>query len=110
MTHICVSREHPLTVAGNDLSPDFFSASSYQITYLEVAACRLSAWPKQFAARMPKLEVLNINYNYLEDLRGLDGMKALRKVMVVGNRLQADARALCHGLKGLEKVEEIDLR
>jgi Leucine-rich repeat (LRR) protein len=55
---------------------------------------------------MPSLEVLNVNYNFLEDLAGLKGMRSLRKVSVVGNRLEGGDR----GLKGLESLEEVDLR
>lgn len=89
------------------MSPDFFSSGQLnQLTYLEMAACRLSAWPKSIAAQMSSLEVLNVNYNFLEDLAGLKGMRNLRKVSVVGNRLEGGDR----GLKGLESLEEVDLR
>lgn len=71
-----------------------------------MAACRLSTWPANMSRNMPGLEVLNVNYNFFEDLDGLKGMKTLRKVSVVGNRLgEGDV-----SLIGLDKLEEVDLR
>ena len=55
------------------------------------------------------LEVLNVNYNFLETLQGLRGAVALRKVMMVGNRLVEDADDVAEHLAGL-RVEELDLR
>lgn len=59
--------------------------------------------------QMSALEVLNVNYNFLEDLAGLRGMRSLRKISVVGNRLGHSVEA-GFGLKGLEQLEEVDLR
>lgn len=55
---------------------------------------------------MPGLEVLNVNYNFFEDLDGLKRMRTLRKVSVVGNRLGEGEVSLI----GLDKLEEVDLR
>jgi Leucine-rich repeat (LRR) protein len=78
-----------------------------QLRYLEMAACRFSALPD--LASMPALEVLNVNYNFLETLQGLKGAKALRKVMMVGNRLVEGPDEVAEHLAGL-RVEELDLR
>lgn len=75
-----------------------------------MAACRLTAWPKNMAAQMSALEVLNANYNFLEDLSGLKGLRSLRKVSLVGNRLGDSAEVGPGTLKGLEQLEEVDLR
>lgn len=72
-----------------------------------MAACRLPAWPKNMAVQMPSLEVLNVNYNFMEDLTGLKGMRKLRKISVVGNRLGDVGSG---GLRGLDQLEEVDLR
>ena len=78
-----------------------------QLRYLEMAACRFSTWPD--LGHMPILEVLNVNYNFLETLEGLKGARALRKVMIVGNRLCEGPAEVVQCLDGL-KVEELDLR
>ena len=100
-----------LTVIGNDLSSNFFSALTLSsLEYLEAAACKMSSWPSRFSEIAPHLKVLNLNYNYLEHLDGVHGMTGLRKVMVVGNRLGGGDKAVLRGLKGLHGLEEIDLR
>ena len=58
---------------------------------------------------MPLLEVLNLNYNFLETLGGLKGAKTLRKVMIVGNRLCETTPDAAKSLAGL-RIEELDLR
>ncbi|WVQ97321.1 hypothetical protein IAU59_004432 [Kwoniella sp. CBS 9459] len=111
-----------LYLSGNALSEDFFpSKPLYALVYLEAAACRLSAWPagSAFATNMPNLKVLNVNYNHLPNLDGVRGLKGLRKLTLVGGRLGSDAdvergvshgRGVLEGLKGLESLEEVDLR
>lgn len=78
-----------------------------QLRYLEMAACRFSSWPN--LKSMPLLEVLNVNYNFLETLQGLIGAEALRKVMIVGNRLCEGVEEMAGCMEGL-RVEELDLR
>ena len=97
---------------GNPLVEDFFPSDPLpQLTYLEVAACSMTAWPTGLSRRMPNLEILNINYNYFYDLNGLVGLTALRKLSVVGSKLGEGGRGgVMTGLKGLLRLEEIDLR
>ncbi|WWD17902.1 hypothetical protein CI109_102347 [Kwoniella shandongensis] len=104
-----------LYLSGNALSDNFFPPSPlYALVYLELAACKMSTWPKDFAKKMPNLKVLNMNYNYVKDLSGVKGLKGLRKLTVVGGRLGgeegADGRGVMEGLKGLTNLEEVDFR
>ena len=101
-----------LYLSGNPLSDSFFpSQPLYALVYIEAAACNLRALPRDMARTMPSLKVLNINYNYLENLDGLAGLKSLRKISVVGNRLGGSGgKAVMRGLKDISTLEEVDLR
>jgi Leucine-rich repeat (LRR) protein len=64
------------------------SAACYNLVYLELANCRLATLPPGLSALVPNLRALNLNYNFLEDVRGLEGLNRLRKLSVVGTRLK----------------------
>lgn len=96
-----------LYVSGNKLDADFIPLPVFSLVYLEAAACGLTSWPTDFAARVPNLHILNINYNFLSDLDGLAGLVRLRKLMAVGNRLGSQRYA--DGLHSAP-LEELDLR
>lgn len=102
----CVKR---LYVSGNRLESDFLRSPVYSLVYLEAAACNLSSWPAGLASKAPNLHILNLNYNFVDNLDGLAGLKRLRKLMVVGCRLGARGNA-ARGLDGLDALEEVDLR
>jgi hypothetical protein len=60
---------------------------------------------------MPNLKILNVNYNFLDNLDALKGLKGLRKLTVIGNRLGGSgATGVVKGVKGLIGLEEVDLR
>ncbi|EIW72482.1 hypothetical protein TREMEDRAFT_25688, partial [Tremella mesenterica DSM 1558] len=100
-----------LYISGNPLESDFFPLTPLDnLVYVEMAACKISTWPNKFARRLPNVEILNLNYNYFEDLSGLEGMRKLRKVMAVGCRLGGSVKGFARGLGGLKKLEEVDLR
>lgn len=81
------------------------------MAYLELAACKLSSWPDDFARRLPNLRHLNLNYNFIEDLSGLRGMQGLRKLSVIGGRLgSTSTREVVADLRGLGTLESVDLR
>ncbi|WWC66241.1 uncharacterized protein I206_100142 [Kwoniella pini CBS 10737] len=84
----------------------------YSLIYLEIAACKLNQWPKQFNKLLPNLKVINLNYNHLKNLDGLKELNGLRKLTIVGNRLgnDYDDKNVLKGLKGLNNLEEIDFR
>jgi hypothetical protein len=62
------------------------------------------------SAILPKLKVLNLNYNYFTSLEGLSNMVNLRKLTVVGCRLGGREKGIVKCLKGLSSLEELDLR
>jgi hypothetical protein len=101
-----------LYLSGNRLDPDFLPPNPlFNLVYLEAAACNLTSWPADLAARVPNLRILNVNYNFLPDLDGLDGLAFIRKLMAVGNRLGGGSKGgAVRGLKGLSSLEEVDLR
>ncbi|KAJ3568381.1 hypothetical protein NP233_g5760 [Leucocoprinus birnbaumii] len=81
---------HILSVphTGNPLQPSFISEPCYNMIYLEVAACRLTALPEDMGKLTPNLRVLNLNYNFLEDARPLEGLTRLEKLTIIGSRLK----------------------
>jgi Leucine-rich repeat (LRR) protein len=97
---------------GNHLSSQFFPTRPlYSLVYLEAAACSLSEWPENFALRLPNLRILNMNYNFLEDLSGLEGLQGLRKLMMIGCRLGEErSSSVMRSVRQIGTLEEIDLR
>ena len=97
---------------GNPLVEDFFPSEPLpQLNYLELAACSLTSWPTGMSARMPNVEILNVNYNYFYNLDGLKGLAGLRKLSAVGSKLgEGSQGAVMTGVKGLRQLEEVDLR
>jgi len=81
-----------------------------ELIYLEVAACSLSTWPSDVRAFAPNLEILNVNYNFLQNLDGIQDLVRLRKLSCVGAKLGEGSRGVMRGLKGLSSLEEVDLR
>ncbi|AFR93968.2 leucine repeat containing protein [Cryptococcus neoformans C23] len=106
-----------LYISGNALTEDFFPCRPlYSLVYLEAAACKMSQWPQDFAINAPHLKMLNLNYNYFTDLNGVKGLNNMRKLTLVGGRLggeearKGDGRDVMAGLRGLQNLEELDLR
>lgn len=95
---------------GNKLDSHFFPHSLPNLLYLEAAACSLSTLPSNFANCMSNLKILNLNYNFLSSLDGLGGLRKLRKLTVVGCRLGGKEKGLVQSLRGLQGLEELDLR
>ncbi|KAJ6584656.1 hypothetical protein B0H19DRAFT_1105892 [Mycena capillaripes] len=59
-----------------------------RLDFDDLANCRLATLPPGLSALAPNLRALNLNYNFLEDVRGLEGLDRLRKLSVVGARLK----------------------
>lgn len=71
----------------------------------------MSEWPEDFALRLPNLRILNMNYNFLEDLSGLEGLQGLRKLMMIGCRLGEErSSSVMRSVRQIGTLEEIDLR
>ncbi|KAL0960884.1 hypothetical protein HGRIS_005895 [Hohenbuehelia grisea] len=98
-----------LYLSGNPLAPGFLSEPCYNLVYLELAACRLTVLPTDLALRVPNLRVLNLNYNFLSDVRPLKGLSRLRKISIIGSRLK-ETRPLIRILQGMSEVEVADFR
>jgi len=94
---------------GNKLKTNFIEEACYNLVYLEVAACRLTTLPGELARLAPNLRVLNLNYNFLEDVAGLDGLTRLKKLTMIGSRLKG-TKPLIRVLQGMPDVEMLDLR
>ncbi|KAJ7933572.1 hypothetical protein B0H13DRAFT_1953098 [Mycena leptocephala] len=98
-----------LYLSGNALPVDFLASAHYNLVYLELANCRLSALPPKLAALTPNLRSLNLNYNLLEDIQGLADFSRLRKLSVVGARLK-DATEIIGVVRSLVEVDSLDFR
>jgi hypothetical protein len=77
--------------------------------YVELAACRLTALPAALANLIPNVRVLNLNYNFLEDVEALAGLSRLRKLTVIGSRLRG-TKGLIRLLQKMPDVEMLDFR
>jgi Leucine-rich repeat (LRR) protein len=94
---------------GNAIKSGFFEEHCYNLVYLELAACRLTALPEELASLAPNLRVLNLNYNFLEDVRPLEGLTRLKKLTIIGSRLKG-TKALIRLLQRTPEVEMLDFR
>lgn len=94
---------------GNPLKTDFLVDACYNLVYLELAACRLTALPEGMGKLLPNLRVLNLNYNFLEDVRELEGLKRLQKLTIIGSRLK-NSKPLIRLAGQLAEAELLDFR
>jgi hypothetical protein len=74
-----------------------------------MAACRLSRLPADFSALVPNLRVLNLNYNFFDDVKPLEGLRRLNKLTIIGSRLKG-TKGIIKVLKGCTDVEMVDFR
>ncbi|KAG6828283.1 hypothetical protein H0H92_008493 [Tricholoma furcatifolium] len=98
-----------LYLSGNPLKAGFLNEPCYNLHYLEVAACRLTALPEDMGRMVPNLRALNLNYNFLEDVSGLSGLGRLRKLSIIGSRLKS-TKGLIRLLQGMPELEMVDFR
>ncbi|KAF9235186.1 hypothetical protein BU15DRAFT_89671 [Melanogaster broomeanus] len=98
-----------LYLSGNKLKADFIEEPCYNLVYLEVAACRLTSLPSDLARLTPNLRVLNLNYNFLEEVTALDGLTRLKKLSMIGSRLKG-TKPLIRVLQRMPDVEMLDFR
>ncbi|KAF9220490.1 hypothetical protein BS17DRAFT_803983 [Gyrodon lividus] len=98
-----------LYLSGNKLKPDFIEEPCYNLVYLEVAACRITTLPCDLARLTPNLRVLNLNYNFLEEVTALDGLTRLKKLTMIGSRLKG-TKPLIRVLQRMPDAEMLDFR
>ena len=53
--------------------------------------------------------MLNLNYNFLEDVRPLEGLTRMRKLTIIGSRVKA-TRQFVRALRGMLDIEMLDFR
>ncbi|KAG6903283.1 hypothetical protein C0995_000178 [Termitomyces sp. Mi166 len=98
-----------LYLSGNPLKDGFLNEACYNLQYLEVAACRLTALPEDMGRLVPNLRALNLNYNFLEDVGALEGLTRLKKLSVIGSRLKS-TKPLIRLVQQMPEVEMVDFR
>lgn len=77
---------------------------------LELASTGLISLSADFGRKLPNLQILNLNYNALRDLRPLLGIASLRNLFVAGNRISR-LRQTATVLERLgEALVEVDVR
>jgi len=95
--------------AGNPLKGDFLKEACYNLIYLELAACRLTVLPEGMSRLLPNLRVLNLNYNFLEDVEPLAGLRRLEKLTIIGSRLKS-TKPLIRLAAEMPDAEMLDFR
>ncbi|KAK2746953.1 hypothetical protein FQN57_002525 [Myotisia sp. PD_48] len=89
-----------LYLSSNHLSPSTLSPnlpiSSLQL--LDLASCAMNTLPENFGENFPCLKSLNLNFNALSDVSSLQGIRRLKSLFLVGNRITR-LRRLCQVLR-----------
>lgn len=98
-----------LYLSGNPLPSSFPSEKFFNLTYLELAMCQLTALPFDLASLVPNVRTLNLDFNFLESLEPLSGLTRLGKLSVVGARL-GKVRPVVKVLESLVELESLDMR
>lgn len=94
---------------GNPLTTTFMTEPCYNLVYFELAACRLTKLPPHFAQLIPNIRVLNLNYNFLEDVKPLEGLSRIKKLTIIGSRVKG-TKGLIRMAQGMPEVEMVDFR
>lgn len=97
------------TCTGNPMGTSFMQEACYNLVYLELAACRLTSLPPNMGKMVPNLRVLNLNYNFLDDIRSLEGLSRLRKLTIIGSRMKG-TKPLIRCVRGMPDIEMLDFR
>lgn len=101
-----------LNLTGSRLprSLDLKHARGNCITHLDLAWAKLSELPANFSKLFPLLVDINLNFNGLANIRGLNGLSHLRQVKLFGNSLQ-QMEDVCHGTESSRmSIQMLDLR
>lgn len=81
----------------------------YNLVYLELAACRLTSLAANFSSLVPNVRVLNLNYNFLEDVRPLEGLSRMKKLSIIGSRVKG-TKGLIRMVQRMGEIEMVDFR
>lgn len=99
-----------LYLSGNPIPLAILSQRFLNLVYLELAMCQISSLPADLGSSIPNVRTLNLNYNFVADLRPLAGLARLQKLTVLGSRLRSCGRALVEVLQTLPELELLDVR
>jgi hypothetical protein len=98
-----------LYISGN-IFPSFTPKLDFlNLQYLELASAGLTTLPSQFGGMAPNVRVLNLNFNALKDIRPLQGIVRLKKLLLAGNRLTR-LRKTTGVLTKFKSLTKVDLR
>ena len=81
----------------------------YNLVYFELAACRLTSLPSNFSSLVPNVRVLNLNYNFLEDVGPLEGLNRMKKLSIIGSRVKG-TKGLIRMVQRMGEIEMVDFR
>ena len=81
----------------------------YNLVYFELAACRLTSLPPNFSSLVPNVRVLNLNYNFLEDVGPLEGLNRMKKLSIIGSRVKG-TKGLIRMVQRMGEIEMVDFR
>lgn len=81
----------------------------YNLVYFELAACRLTSLPANFSSLVPNVRVLNLNYNFLEDVGPLEGLNRMKKLSIIGSRVKG-TKGLIRMVQRMGEIEMVDFR
>lgn len=98
-----------LFLSGNRLGEFHPHRSFLNLQLLDLANCALQHLPDSLGDTMPNLRVLNLNFNGLSDISGLQNISRLKRLHLVGNRF-TDFKPLVNIFSGLPWLTELDLR
>lgn len=98
-----------LFLSGNRIGTFVPTRHFLNLQLLDLANCGLQRLPEDLGGMMPNLRVLNLNFNGLLDISGLQGIPRLKRLFVAGNRF-TDSKSLFKCLSGFPCLTEVDLR
>ncbi|RAL12961.1 uncharacterized protein BO97DRAFT_389431 [Aspergillus homomorphus CBS 101889] len=86
-------------LSSNRLAPRCLAPSNalLSLQLLDIASCSLQVLPEDFASSFPNVAVLNLNFNSLQGVNELVGMKCLSRLAIAGNNITR-LRRLCQVL------------
>jgi hypothetical protein len=71
--------------------------------------CQLFSLPANLSSAIPNVRVLNLNYNFIDDLGPLVGLSRLKRLTVLGARL-GKCRHLADVVGSMKEIELLDVR
>ncbi|OAQ97911.1 hypothetical protein LLEC1_04493 [Akanthomyces lecanii] len=98
-----------LYLSGNYLGSFEPRVDMLNLQLLELANCGLTSLPNEVGQLMPNLRSLNINFNAIADVKALQYIPRLKKLLMAGNRL-ADSTSVTQLLMDFPHLTRLDTR